>query len=96
MRIAVVSDINGNLNAFEAVLSDLGQTSPDLVLHGGDLVDGGSMPAEIVDRVPELGCPAWAGFAKVNKATKKLEKEQVDFSCRSNQCSRLAYCSSNL
>lgn len=58
MRIAVVSDIHGNLTAFEAVLADLRQTSPDLVLHGGDLVYGGSMPAEIVDRVRELG---WEG-----------------------------------
>jgi putative phosphoesterase len=58
VRIAVVSDIHGNLTAFEAVLADLGQTSPDLVLHGGDLVHGGSMPAEIVDRVSALG---WEG-----------------------------------
>jgi predicted phosphodiesterase len=40
VRIAIVSDIHGNLTAFEAVLADLGQTSPDLVLHGGDLVHG--------------------------------------------------------
>src|SRR5271167_2586167 len=39
MRIAVVSDIHGNLTAFEAVLADLQQTSPDLVLHGGDLAE---------------------------------------------------------
>ena len=37
MRIAIVSDIHGNLTAFEAVLADLRQTSPDLVFHGGDL-----------------------------------------------------------
>ncbi len=58
MRIAVVSDIHGNRTAFEAVLADLRETSPDLVLHGGDLADGGSSPAEVVDRVRELG---WAG-----------------------------------
>jgi len=58
MRIAIVSDIHGNLSAFEAVLGDLRQTSPDLVLHGGDLADGGSSPAEIVDRIRDLG---WQG-----------------------------------
>ena len=36
MRIAIVSDIHGNRTAFEAVLADLRQTSPDLILHGGD------------------------------------------------------------
>ncbi len=58
MRIAIVSDIHGNRTAFEAVLADLRETSPDLILHGGDLADAGSSPVEIVDRVRDLG---WAG-----------------------------------
>ena len=61
MRIAVVSDIHGNLAAFEAVLADLRETSPDLILHGGDLADGGSSPAEVVDRVRNLGWPGVLG-----------------------------------
>ncbi|MGD0957591.1 MAG: metallophosphoesterase family protein [Candidatus Acidiferrales bacterium] len=36
MRVAIVSDNHGNRTAFEAVLADLRQTSPDLILHGGD------------------------------------------------------------
>ena len=60
MRIAIVSDIHGNMAAFEAVLEDLRQTSPDLILHGGDLPHGGSSPAEIVDRIRDLG---WQGVA---------------------------------
>jgi putative phosphoesterase len=58
MRIAIVSDIHGNLTAFEAVLADLRQTSPDLILHGGDLADSGASPTEIVDQVRDLG---WQG-----------------------------------
>jgi len=58
MRIAIVSDIHGNRTAFEAVLADLRQTAPDLVLHGGDLVASGANPAEIVDRIRDLG---WQG-----------------------------------
>jgi len=58
MRVAVVSDIHGNLTAFEAVLADIQQASPDLILHGGDLADGGSSPIEIVDRIRALG---WQG-----------------------------------
>jgi predicted phosphodiesterase len=58
MRVAIVSDIHGNRTAFEAVLSDLRGTSPDLVLHGGDMADTGSSPGEIVDRVRDLG---WNG-----------------------------------
>jgi predicted phosphodiesterase len=58
MRIAIVSDIHGNRTAFDAVLADLWQTSPDLIFHGGDLADGGSSPVEIVDRIRDLG---WQG-----------------------------------
>jgi predicted phosphodiesterase len=61
MRIAVVSDIHGNRTAFEAILADLRQVSPDLILHGGDLADGGASPAEIVDRVRDLGWPGVVG-----------------------------------
>jgi putative phosphoesterase len=58
MRIAVLSDIHGNLTAFEAILTDIKQASPDLVLHGGDLADGGSSPTEIIDRIRSFG---WQG-----------------------------------
>jgi putative phosphoesterase len=60
MRVAVVSDIHGNLTALEAVLADLRLTAPDLVLHGGDLADSGASPAEVVDRIRVLG---WQGVA---------------------------------
>jgi predicted phosphodiesterase len=58
MRIAVLSDIHANRTAFEAVLRDLRQTSPDVVFHGGDIADAGSSPVEIVDHIRALG---WAG-----------------------------------
>jgi len=58
MRTAILSDIHGNRTAFDAVLADLRQTAPDLILHGGDLAQGGSSPAYIVDAIQNLG---WHG-----------------------------------
>lgn len=61
MRVAVLSDIHGNLTALEAVLADLRRASPDLVLHAGDLADAGSSPVEVIDRIRELGWPGVMG-----------------------------------
>lgn len=61
MRIAIVSDIHGDRTALLAVLEDLRYTSPDLVLHGGDLADCGSSPADVVDQIRDLGWPGVLG-----------------------------------
>jgi putative phosphoesterase len=58
VRLAIVSDIHGNLTALEAVIADLRETAADLIFHGGDLAAGGARPAEIVDRIRGLG---WQG-----------------------------------
>jgi putative phosphoesterase len=58
MRIAIVSDVHGNLVALEAVLADLDGQRPDLIVHGGDLAFNGPRPAECVDRIRRLG---WQG-----------------------------------
>ncbi|PWU12768.1 MAG: hypothetical protein C5B51_00105 [Terriglobia bacterium] len=61
MRIAIVSDIHDNLTALEAVVADLRETSPDFVLHGGDIAGGGASPAQVVDLVRDLGWPGVIG-----------------------------------
>jgi predicted phosphodiesterase len=61
VRIAVVSDFHGNLVGLDAVVADLERTRPDLVLQGGDLALTGPRPAEVVDRVRELGWPGVVG-----------------------------------
>jgi putative phosphoesterase len=60
MKLAMVSDVHGNLAALEAVLEDLSTVKPDLIVHGGDLATNGPLPGECVDRIRELG---WAGIA---------------------------------
>ena len=59
MRLAIVSDIHGNLTALDAVVADIERRGADRVLHGGDLALAGCQPAEVIDRVRELG---WDGI----------------------------------
>jgi predicted phosphodiesterase len=55
MRIALLSDIHGNLTALEAVLADMRSQGPfDQVVVAGDLVWAGPRPAEVVDAVQAL------------------------------------------
>jgi putative phosphoesterase len=61
MRVAIVSDIHGNRRAFQAVLADLRQVAPDLVVHGGDLAAGGAHPADIIDQLRALAWPGVCG-----------------------------------
>ncbi len=48
MRVAVISDIHGNLHALESVLSALEPDSPDAIWCLGDLVGYGPRPNECV------------------------------------------------
>jgi predicted phosphodiesterase len=61
MRIAILSDIHGNLTALDAVVADIQRRAPDRVLHGGDLVLMGAQPAQVVDRIRALGWPGVLG-----------------------------------
>ncbi|HEY1340122.1 MAG TPA: metallophosphoesterase family protein [Bryobacteraceae bacterium] len=82
MRIAILSDIHGNRTAFEAVLKDLRETAPDLVLHGGDLADSGSSGAWIVDRIRDLG---WPGIIGNTDEMLAVPKSFDDFAAQSPQ-----------
>ena len=53
-RVAVLSDIHGNLPALEAVLADVERAGVDLIVLNGDLADG-PFPAETLDRLAALG-----------------------------------------
>ena len=61
MRLAIVSDIHGNLTALDAVIADLERRGVDRVVQGGDLALMGHQGAEVVDRVRALGWPGIVG-----------------------------------
>lgn len=61
MRLAVLSDIHGNLSALEAVLADIARAGADAVLHLGDAVSGPLDPAGTAERVMASGWPSVSG-----------------------------------
>jgi predicted phosphodiesterase len=61
-RVALLSDIHGNLLALDAVLADMALGGPfEHIVVAGDLVWSGPWPAEVVDRVQALGATVIQG-----------------------------------
>ncbi len=61
MRVAVFSDVHGNLHALDAVLERMQQDRPDLIVNLGDLVSGPFDPRGSADRLMSLDCATVAG-----------------------------------
>lgn len=61
MRLAVFSDIHGNLQGLEAVLKDIEARGADVIWCGGDLVGYGANPGEVVDLIRSRGIPTIMG-----------------------------------
>lgn len=63
MKIAVISDIHGNLVSLDAVLAALDREPVDGVVCLGDVAATGPQPREVVERLRALGCPVVMGNA---------------------------------
>ncbi len=61
MRLAVVSDIHGNLPALHAVWEDLRHQGIDEVVCAGDLVNYGAFPDQVVEWVRQREVPCVVG-----------------------------------
>lgn len=61
MRIAIVSDIHGNIWALEAVLADIKKQGMDVIINAGDILSGPLEPAATVDLLMSLNLPTIRG-----------------------------------
>jgi len=61
MRLAIISDIHGNLLALEAVIADIGKRAVDATVNLGDSVAGPLWPGETLQTLEALALPAVRG-----------------------------------
>jgi putative phosphoesterase len=61
MRIAIISDIHGNLTALEATLADLASQGADQVVCLGDVASSGPQPHEVLRRLQDQEIPSIMG-----------------------------------
>ena len=63
MRLALISDQHGNDVAFRAALDDVERLGVEEFVCLGDVVQGGTEPAQTLDRLASLGCETVLGNA---------------------------------
>ncbi|WP_248926910.1 metallophosphoesterase family protein [Paenibacillus hamazuiensis] len=87
MRLAMISDTHGNAVAFEEVIRDLREQSPDAVVFLGDLVMRGPQPAECAELLSGLNPLVsirgnhddyFARYAEVSDWQPKNDKEAMN------------------
>jgi len=61
MRVAIISDIHGNLTGFQEVLKDIEALSIDAIVCLGDNVGYGPEPEQVICRVQERNIPCVMG-----------------------------------
>lgn len=61
MRAAVLSDIHGNMDAFEKVLEDIERCGPDAVFSLGDNIGYGPEPERVIQTLMRLRIPSVLG-----------------------------------
>jgi putative phosphoesterase len=62
-KLAIISDIHGNLAAFEATLKDIAKHGIQDIVCLGDVANFGPQPKETLLRIQELNCPIVMGNA---------------------------------
>lgn len=77
MRIAIISDIHGNLSALETVFQDIESRGIEQIICLGDLVDGGEYDQEVVDLIQARNIPCVRGnHDEYNDCKLKKETKQ--------------------
>ncbi|QBD77903.1 metallophosphoesterase [Ktedonosporobacter rubrisoli] len=90
MRIALISDIHGNLVALEAVLADIARERVEQIVCLGDVAGTGPQPREVIEKLRALQIPIVMGnvdawliepqlSADADEDTRKIE--EIDLWC---------------
>lgn len=61
MKIAIISDLHGNLSALETVFNDINSKDIQQIICLGDLVEGGEFDQEVVNLIREKNIPCVQG-----------------------------------
>lgn len=92
MRIALISDIHGNLVSLETVLEDINKQHVDQIICLGDVATTGPQPHAVITRLRVLGCPCISG----NHESNLLDPEVIRNRSQSLWATTLDWCDQQL
>jgi putative phosphoesterase len=85
MRIALISDIHGNLTALETALVDIARLGADKIVCLGDVAPEGPQPIAVIHRLRDLSIPVvkgntddWLLNPKPKKAKDAAERRKIE------------------
>ena len=78
MRIALISDIHGNLVALDAVLMDINREQVDQIICLGDVATIGPQPRQVVERLRKLDLISITGNHESYLLNPNLSDEEAD------------------
>lgn len=95
MRLAIISDVHGNLPALEAVHAEIRRSAPDLIVNLGDCVSGPLWPEETAQYLIAQNWPTVSGnHDRIVAGTPAAKMEAVDrFTCEALSEAQLAWVS---
>jgi predicted phosphodiesterase len=83
MRLAILSDIHGNLEAFESVHADMERQEVDGAVCLGDMIGYGPDPEDVIRRVRNLRCTTVLGNHEASLLAEKA-RNLMNFQAREN------------
>ncbi len=83
MRLAILSDIHGNLEAFQAVRADIQRQGLDEIVCLGDMIGYGPDPEEVIKGVQDLQCMTVLGNHEAALLSEKA-RNWMNFQAREN------------
>ena len=87
MKIAIISDIHGNLPALLAVLSDIDATGADTIINCGDTLGGPLAAARTADLLMQRQIPMIAGNHERQLLTFPAAKLNASDACTASEVS---------
>lgn len=85
MRVAIFSDVHGNLTALEAVLAHIKEQSPDITFFAGDLCLGGARPLACIQRLRQADISSVYGNTDEEVSGQPLLSDDIQAEKREQQ-----------